>query len=741
MSSTVLQQHQREARPFSLMCVAALSDGPLLSQWEAHLLPLQQAGLLTCWSERQISAGAERMSELASHLERADGVILLLSADFFADDTCRALMHEAVERKLRNGTHIIPLIVRPVAWEESELGTFTSLPANGIAITTWASPDEGWQQAVRGLQRLLGLPARRNTPVVGASERERILRLLRRTYQTLLDGLLQGITWIELGLSERPESVFNASHLLHQLPDRAERPLPEGTSILSVFDQAEGELLILGVPGVGKSTLLLHLAMDLIARAEADTAYPLPIIVPLSSWGGSSLSLNMWLAEQLARIYNVPRKLGERWIEEGQVLPLFDGLDEMEELARPQCIAAINIFRRSRFGMPLVVCSRKAEYDVASMKEQLLLQNAVIVQPLTTVQAENVIRKCGPTLSGLHDALITNPALQDLITTPLMLNVMILVYRGVTPHNLPFEQIRLVESIWTDYVERMVREKGAVRQSKQDRPVKRYTLDQTRSWLSYLAEQMSKHNLTAFELEILQSDWLDQWPRLYKWYEWSLGLVVGLLGTLIFALAFALFLNPTGILIIVLVEVLIFVLAGGFVGGVIEAPDTTVIIERDLDVVPKQYVEVHLLPATTNIRFSFAHGLFHIGDDPIITLAIVGICAAIFTMAGGLATFVARGLTFVLAGTLIGALTGILMGLMIYLFCPLVRHYLIRFWLWRAGIFPLHATAFLEDARARHLLSHLGGNYQFIHQLLLEYFAAQNESAPTERISGEGQGE
>lgn len=56
-----------------------------------------------------------------------------------------------------------------------------------------------------------------------------------------------------------------------------------------------------------------------------------------------------------------------------------------------------------------------------------------------------------------------------------------------------------------------------------------------------------------------------------------------------------------------------------------------------------------------------------------------------------------------------------------------IQYALLRFWLWRAGVLPLRINAFLDDARARHLLKRNGGTYQFWHRLLLDYFA---ENAP-----------
>lgn len=47
------------------------------------------------------------------------------------------------------------------------------------------------------------------------------------------------------------------------------------------------------------------------------------------------------------------------------MFPLLDGLDEMEEDARPDCIAAINTYHREHL-RPLVICSRTSEIDWAN---------------------------------------------------------------------------------------------------------------------------------------------------------------------------------------------------------------------------------------------------------------------------------------------------------------------------------------------------------------------------------------
>src|SRR2546421_12485007 len=107
-------QHQMHSHPISLFCVAAPSDSALLAQWETHLLPLQQNSFLKSWSERFLQAGDDRLKQLIAHLEQADVIVLLLSADFFASTQCLSLMDQALQRLREKSGQGITLQVIPL---------------------------------------------------------------------------------------------------------------------------------------------------------------------------------------------------------------------------------------------------------------------------------------------------------------------------------------------------------------------------------------------------------------------------------------------------------------------------------------------------------------------------------------------------------------------------------------------------------------------------------------------------
>src|SRR5450759_4214611 len=263
--------------------------------------------------------------------------------------------------------------------------------------------DEAWHVCVQELRRVLGRRVSPALPRESAAKYtdpdwERMLRRLRYAYTALLEQSLHGIAWVELGLSTRSDMVSNAANLLLRLPQGGECLLAPGASILDAYAQAEEELLILGAPGAGKSTLLLELAQQLVSCALADPTYPLPVILRLSSWALGRLALTDWMVDQLSHTYDVPRLLSERWVMQGRLLPLLDGLDEIDEAARPACIAAINTYHHTPLA-PLVVCSRQSEYEAAATRQRLVLQSAVIVQPLSEAQVEGYLSVAGPSFA------------------------------------------------------------------------------------------------------------------------------------------------------------------------------------------------------------------------------------------------------------------------------------------------------------------------------------------------------
>src|SRR5262245_12157324 len=112
----------------------------------------------------------------------------------------------------------------------------------------------------------------------------------------VLEQSLYQIARLELGLEQAPDKIDHPWQTVLQQATTS-RVVPTGTPIIKLFDDLDGKLLILGAPGGGKTTLLLELARDLIARARSDPQHPTPLVFNLSTWASKGQALNKWLVE------------------------------------------------------------------------------------------------------------------------------------------------------------------------------------------------------------------------------------------------------------------------------------------------------------------------------------------------------------------------------------------------------------------------------------------------------------
>ena len=76
------------ARPIEVFCAYSHKDEDLRDELEKHLSTLKRSGIISVWHDRRISGGTEWEGEIDDHLNKADMILLLVSADFIASDYC-----------------------------------------------------------------------------------------------------------------------------------------------------------------------------------------------------------------------------------------------------------------------------------------------------------------------------------------------------------------------------------------------------------------------------------------------------------------------------------------------------------------------------------------------------------------------------------------------------------------------------------------------------------------------------
>ena len=197
--------------------------------------------------------------------------------------------------------------------------------------------------------------------------------------------------------------------------------LPTDSAIIDVFNQPEvtGSLLILGAPGSGKTTTLLELARDLLACAKENPNAPIPVLLNLSTWKGDQQPIFNWLLAELKFNYGVHIKIAKKWLNNHQLLPLLDGLDELQPWQQEECVQAINHWLCQAHGpRQIVVCSRLEEYQ--SFRTQFLLNAAIFLHPLSYDQIHCYLKDLG--CSNLWDAIKHDFGLEDVLKVLLLVS-------------------------------------------------------------------------------------------------------------------------------------------------------------------------------------------------------------------------------------------------------------------------------------------------------------------------------
>lgn len=580
--------------------------------------------------------------------------------------------------------------------------------------------------------------------------------LMKKVEEFWIDGVLRNslhtMALMELGLTLRPDAIERPWDLIVQTPHRGPSTLPPGMKISEIFRDLGEAMLILGAPGAGKTTLLLELAQQLLSRAQQDDTQRVPVVFHLSTWAEQQLPLVEWLSSELEERYELPLRAARNCLKSNQILLLLDGLDEVVPIRRDRCVTAINNFRTEHSSAPLVVCSRTADY--AALSVRLRLTGAVMIQSLTRRKISAYLERAGASLEGVRLALSHDEQLWDLLKTPLMLSITVLVYQRC-PRAVLQPAVTLAErrtQLFAAYTNAMFKRRG------KDSP---YTRDEAMRWLAWLASSMLQRHQSVFYLEWMQPDWL-----LRPMQRWAVsvgsvvlcGLMVGVVAGLNDGLG--------GDLAFSNWQLLAWGLGGGLAVGVLGYGDKIKPVTR-------------LRWSWSALREGLARKLFlAIGCGLIVSMGLALMLDEKIGIAIGLATAVAfcyfggidldlkttdlgyltlpngaiqrslrnalgGGIAGLFAGAVLGGLVGgwngvwlgaSVFGLIVALTFggfPCMQHYILRWLLWRNGIVPWRYVRFLDYMVERILLHRVGGGYAFIHRALLEYFA-RNESTVVE---------
>ncbi|MEM8723423.1 MAG: HEAT repeat domain-containing protein, partial [Cyanobacteria bacterium P01_G01_bin.39] len=318
------------------------------------------------------------------------------------------------------------------------------------------------------------------------------------------------------------------------------------------FEKFEHRVLLLGAPGSGKTTTLLHVAQQLIRQAQDDSNAPIPLLFNLSKFrdkdnrparhsfltfhsqrstqkeqrAGAKV-IEDWLVQMMTEYADpfglrkfsspwVSQDVANYWLREEKVALLLDGLDEVDDRQLLKLVDYLNSYLRRHPDITVVVCSRIVEYQPLKDKKETRLQlvGAVTLRPLNQQQIASYLEKADAI--ALRDTLFVDQTLYELAQTPLTLSVMTLAYGGMAPQDIPAD-LSLVDRrrhLFDTYIDRMMqrkarRDRGIPFDLNPDNDVPErkypYSREQVNRYLGWLAVRLSERMQTVLPYDRLYS--------------------------------------------------------------------------------------------------------------------------------------------------------------------------------------------------------------------------------------------
>ncbi|QIZ71902.1 hypothetical protein [Oxynema aestuarii] len=540
----------------------------------------------------------------------------------------------------------------------------TGLPAIAIVVRRWSA----WKHAT-------------------ISDKSQLLAAVEREIESRWQQSLHHAVFSHLAIDRSTPTARRLWDVELKLGKKAREKLDKQADLLDVFKDRKipGKLLILGGLGSGKTTTLLQLGKSLSEKAQSDARSPLPVLVELTRWQRGANAID-WLAETIAKKYKINREKVKFWLNNGAIVPLLDGLEQLDLANQEDCIDAINQARKADGKpLPLIVCHRMDLYQ--KCERRLRLRGAIGLRLLKIDQIEDYLLNSRS--RELWENIKDSPELLALAKKPLLLNVMTLAYEEILIHS--WKRLTCFDDRSEYVLNAFIRRQSVNPDRSHWYPKgKEPTPQQTRQWLKWLGETLVKRRESEFAIEEIPPILLHS-PASNTLYPIALLLLLALAYTLIFALLYGSDRTQTYLPLFAIASIVFILTMAPYSKKIQLAP----IADKNLwlwSIAPVICALIGWLSLRVSELVWFA---IQNAENPAMFSGILRASKLLPVL----------GLVVTLAAAL-----------------PGIKHLSLRLILWRKGDIPWNLKRFLNYATERLFLQKIGDRYRFVHELFQEHF-------------------
>src|SRR3954451_910380 len=143
-------------RPLKIFISYSHRDERLKDELYAHLSVLEREGLVKSWHDRRIAPGQDWAIQIDKEIESSDFILLLIRAYFISSSyCCEKEMKRAMDRHVSGKTLVIPIILRPVDWQNTPFARLKALPTDGRPVQNWKTVHDAFEDVTRGVREAI----------------------------------------------------------------------------------------------------------------------------------------------------------------------------------------------------------------------------------------------------------------------------------------------------------------------------------------------------------------------------------------------------------------------------------------------------------------------------------------------------------------------------------------------------------------------------------------------------------